>query len=150
MCSLRGRCFCYKGDAEILELSRRVDEVTSERDSLARRFSLVEHQLLDAKEDNVKHKDLCFGLVAALLRIRAEAEELVSLYEGLTASEDFREKKAFGVVSPAQPRAAGCFWPGPQRLTTEGVLEGGSSGVRSEGGYPGRGAFIDKGSLEDL
>nr|XP_009786219.1 PREDICTED: uncharacterized protein LOC104234362 [Nicotiana sylvestris]XP_016486314.1 PREDICTED: uncharacterized protein LOC107806634 [Nicotiana tabacum] len=137
-------------DAEIFELSQHMSEVSSKRDKLRERVALIEHQLLGAKKDNGKYKSLHFELVAALLRIKVEAEVLVSSHGGGTIVIDSCAERVFEGAGPILPRTMDHTWTGSLGLIVEGVLEGSSSGVKNGGGSPKRGDAVEKGPLGDL
>ncbi|XP_009783136.1 uncharacterized protein [Nicotiana sylvestris] len=66
-------------ESKVSELKRHVREITYKRDTLQEKVTLVGRQLSDAREDSGKYRGLHFELVAALSRIKTEAEVLISL-----------------------------------------------------------------------
>lgn len=125
-------------DAEISKLSRYIREMTSERDTLQGKVTLVERQLQDAKEESDKYRGFHSKLVAALSQIKAEAEAFVSLHGEEAIVANARVERASEEASPNLPRAVNRAWPNLRKQTVGGVPDGSSDDAKNEGGSPER------------
>ncbi|XP_009787934.1 uncharacterized protein [Nicotiana sylvestris] len=136
-------------DAEISELSRCTNEITFERDTLQGKVTLVERQLRDAKEDSDKYRGLHSELVAALSRIKAETEALVSSHGKEAIVANACVERASEGASPNLPRAVDRAWLVSQKQFVGGVLDGSLGGAKNEGRSPEREDVVEKGPSGD-
>ncbi|XP_070002693.1 uncharacterized protein [Nicotiana sylvestris] len=87
-------------DIEILGLKQRVDEITSERDTLQGKLTSIEHHLQVVKEDSSKYKDLHAESFAVLSIAKSEMDALMTSYREDVAAANAQSKK--GIDLPAE------------------------------------------------
>ncbi|XP_019229659.1 PREDICTED: uncharacterized protein LOC109210662 [Nicotiana attenuata] len=81
-------------DTEILGLKQRMDEVSSNKETLREKLTSVEHQLQGAKGESRKYKDLHAESVAELSAAKFDVDALISSYRKDVTAANARARKA--------------------------------------------------------